>query len=929
MRQLLLLGVLFLSGLNYAQVITTNPTFPTADGAVTIIFNAVGTDLEGYTGDVYAHTGVGIEDVGRWQHVIESWGNNETQPKLTRTATDVYELAIIPSINVFYGVLATEKVNELCFVFRSAEGSPQSTDLFVDVYQSELSVNLLKPDKELLILTNESIEIEAASSYADSLILYLDDERLLVTDQDLLTSTLVASGTGKHWIWVEAKDANNSVYDSVYYFIRDEPAVVDLPHGVHKGINYINDTTVTLVLNAPDKEFIYLIGDFNDWDISLTTASKKADKKTVSASTWLMNKTADDEYHWITVSGIEPLKEYAFQYFIEGDIRVADPYTEKVLDPWNDKYISAETYPGLKAYPVGKTTEPTSVFQTGQQAYEWQVTDFTMPDVKDMVIYEMHIRDFVATHSYKTVADTLDYLKNLGVNMLELMPINEFEGNSSWGYNPSFYFAPDKYYGPGVELKKLVDECHKRGMGVVIDLVLNHSYGQSPLVRMYFENGKPASNNPWYNVNSNFSNPDAQWGYDFNHESLYTQEFVDSVNSFWMNQYNVDGFRFDFTKGFSNTPYGTSDWGSAYDADRIRLLKRMADEIWARKSNAYISFEHLSDNTEEKELANYGINLWGNLNHNYNEGTMGYTESGKSDISGMSYVKRGWDAPHLVGYMESHDEERLMFKNLEYGNSAENYSTKNINTGLQRIELAVNFFLTIPGPKMIWQFGELGYDYSIDYNGRVGEKPIMWDYFDVPNRKRIYDVYSALAKLKTTEPTFSTDNFDLDVRNALKIIHLNHDDMNVVVIGNFDVVKQNIIPNFQNTGVWYELYSGESIDVIDTQIELELAPGEYRIYSTKQLETPEITASVKNGLSAKVNNCLNVYPIPVGSELFVENMNNFTHVSIINALGQQVYSANLVGQFKSIPVQNLNKGVYIITAIHNDGSLHTGRFIKN
>src|SRR5690606_13569406 len=105
----------------------------------------------------------------------------------------------------------------------------------------------------------------------------------------------------------------------------------------------------------------------------------------------------------------------------------------------------------------------------------------------------------------------------------------------------------------------------------------NHSYGQSPLVRMYFENGKPAANNPWYNVDHNFQNTDAHWGYDFNHESPHTKAFVDSVNAFWLTHYKVDGFRFDFTKGFSNTVYGPSDWGSAYDAARIANLKRMTD----------------------------------------------------------------------------------------------------------------------------------------------------------------------------------------------------------------------------------------------------------------------------------------------------------------------------------------------------------------
>ena len=124
------------------------------------------------------------------------------------------------------------------------------------------------------------------------------------------------------------------------------------------------------------------------------------------------------------------------------------------------------------------------------------------------------------------------------MNAIEFMPTNEFEGNSSWGYNPNFYFAPDKYYGPKNDFKALIDECHNRGIAVIIDLVLNHSYNSSPMARMYWNNSanRPAADNPWFNEVSNFENTDAHWGSDLNHESLYTKNFVDSVNTYWMQE---------------------------------------------------------------------------------------------------------------------------------------------------------------------------------------------------------------------------------------------------------------------------------------------------------------------------------------------------------------------------------------------------------
>ncbi len=942
MKNLTLIAFVIVSLQLNAQLITTNPTFPSANSAVTITFNAAegNKGLMDYTGDVYAHTGVITNNSSGgsdWKYVKTDWGVNTPETKLTRVDDNLYTFLVTPSIKEYYGVPDGENILQMAFVFRSSDSSKEGKtaeggDIYADVYEESLSVTIINPENNLIVQMNEQIGVEAASNLADSLILYIDGTRIQATGANTISQTWSVNSDGKHWIKAEAKNDTESVFDSVYYFVKEDVVIEELPAGAKNGINYINDSTVTLVLNAPEKEYVYLIGDFNDWDISNIENSKtqKSVNKHTKATTWMMNKTADGTHFWLTIENLEPMVEYCYQYFIDGEIVVADPYADKILDPWNDKYISDDTYPDLIAYPEGKTTEPVSVFQTAQQNYSWQVTDFIPPKVTDMVIYEMLIRDFVETHAYKTIADTLDYLKNLGVNVLELMPINEFEGNSSWGYNPSFYFAPDKYYGPKNELKKLVDECHKRGIAVVIDLVLNHSFGQSPFVRMYFENGKPAENNPWYNVEHNFTNPNAHWGYDFNHESALTQALVDSINSYWMSQYKVDGFRFDFTKGFGNNIKDASDpWGSIYDADRVRLLKRMADEIWQRNSNAYVIFEHLSENDEERELADYGILLWGNMNYNYNEATMGWNEDGKSDFSWISYKKRGWNNPHVVGYMESHDEERLMYKNKKWGNSNSDYSIKEHYTALSRIELAVNFFIPIPGPKMIWQFGELGYDYSIEYNGRVGEKPIRWDYAELGSRRRIYEIIGYLSKLKTEQPAFESTDYSLSLHGAMKSIHLNHSDMDVVIIGNFGVVEDAINPHFQNAGTWYEYYSGEAIDISDTQAEIVLAPGEYRLYTTKRFNKPELSPFIGEFKNTIIKGGVKVYPNPVNNVLYIDNAKRFVQISIINVFGQQVFTSQPNAIMPIINVNNIIDGIYVISCIDKSGVTYTARFIKN
>ena len=591
------------------------------------------------------------------------------------------------------------------------------------------------------------------------------------------------------------------------------------------GITRISDDSLAFVLFAPKKQSVYLIGDFNNWEVSDS-----------------YKMTQDGYRFWIKIGNLDKNKEYVCQYLIDNTLRIADPYANKVSDPDYDKDIPASIYPNLIAYPAGKTTEIAMTVSTKADNYPWRIDNYTVTKPENLVIYEILIRDFTSQRSIKSVQDKISYLKELGVNAVELMPFNEFEGNDSWGYNPSFYFAPDKAYGTSDDYKAFIDACHVNGIAVIMDIVLNHSYGQSPMVRMYENNGTVTSDNLWYNIKSNFANPDAQWGYDFNHESPYTQAFVDSVCAYWMKEYKVDGYRFDFTKGFSNTPHpatGDDSWGSLYDASRIKILERIYDEMKKRNPHALFICEHLSENKEETELANYGMMLWGNLNYNINEMTMGYGEeangdSKKGDISWASYKQRGWSLPNLVDYMESHDEERLMYKNEQWGKIQNGYNVTQVPVGLQRNAAAAVIFFSLPGPKMIWQFGELGYDVSIDYNGRLGIKPDHWEYYNQSDRKTLlFDVYSKMIDLHINREVFSTSDYTIDLVNHFKVITLRSTAETAVAMANFDVAPQTKSVNFTKAGVWKDYFSASEITTTTNPVSITLAPGEYRLYFSK------------------------------------------------------------------------------------------------
>lgn len=865
-----------------SQVITVSPILPTATDAVVVTFDATQasrTDLLNYTGDVYAHAGVKIEGSDDWQYVIGSWGNNTTQPKLTRTGANTYTLSISPSIREFYGVPAETKITRLCFVFRSSDGSKQTEDIFYDVYEQGLNVSITNPTQNKPIYElNDNFDITLEANNSTSLKLLIDNIDVQSTTESTITYSYTASTYGKHWFKAIASDGTTTVADSVYIVVRTPVTTAELPAGMKLGVNIINDHTATFVLNDPPalKNYVYLIGDFSDWLID---------------EQYYMNRTPDGKYFWLTIDNLTPGTGYAFQFLIDGYLRIADPYTNRTLDP-NDQYIPSSTYPGLKDYPGTQTNGIISVFTTTPDTYSWQTSNFTPPSNDKLVIYELHIRDYVSDGYIETVTDTLNYLQKLGINAIELMPISEFEGNDSWGYNPSFYFAADKAYGTPNDYKKFIDSCHNRGIAVIMDIVLNHSYGQSPLVQLYSNSdgttlGSPTSDNPWYNVTS--PNTTYSWGYDFNHESPSTQQFVDSVVTYWLTEYKFDGFRFDFSKGFTNT----AGDGWAYDASRIAILERIANKIWSVNPAAYVILEHFTDNSEEKELANYGMMVWGNLNDSYNEATMGYVAN--SNITNIAYTARSWNTQNLVGYMESHDEERLMYNNLTSGSTSNpSHNVTQLPIALKRVELAANFFIPVPGPKMIWQFGELGYDVSIDYNGRTGRKPLHWEYYGVDERRNLFNVFAHLNRLKQTYDVFSTSSFEYSLAGAQKWIKLYSNDMDVVIMGNFDVNYANFTIDFPYTGTWYEYYGQDSLVLTSTSKTINMEPAEYRLYTSKKINKDDIYVGIDDNTATPLNStAVSIWPNPSKGTLYMQyNLTRPSNVQvdIYNLLGQLVYS---------------------------------------
>ncbi|MGC4101217.1 alpha-amylase family glycosyl hydrolase [Ferruginibacter sp.] len=887
MKKYLLALVLFCvaTAANAQRLLSWTPEFPVDNSNLSITVDCSKGNQglynfeSGNSSNVYVHVGVitnlstGPSD---WKYVKFTWGTADPAAHATPLGGNKYQYTI-NNIRSFFGVPAGETILKVTVIFRNASGSlkqvnSDNSDMYLPVYgSSEYAVRLNLPPFEpryipwvepISVAVGGNINITGVASANSALTLKLNGNSIgTAAAATTISANPTITTACNQKVVLEGDNGSGIKKDSFEFYIAPSTTVAPVPAGMQEGINYAaNNTSATLVLYAPGKNSVVVVGDFTSWSVNCS---------------YQMNKTADGNYFWITLTGLTPGTEYAYQYLIDNSIKVADPYAQKVLDPDNDPFISNVTYPNLKPYPTGLTTGIVSILQTAEPAYNWQVTNFSRPDKKNLMIYELLIRDFTAQHSYQSLIDSLQYFKNLGINAIELMPINEFTGNESWGYNPTFYFAPDKYYGTKNKLKEFIDKCHLSGIAVLLDVVYNQCDNNAPQAKMYWNSStnQPANNNPWLNVTA--PHPYSVFN-DFNHTSTATQYLVQRALNHWLDEYKVDGFRFDLAKGFTQTPTNTTTVEN-YDATRVANLNRYYDGTILNHPNTYMILEFLGTLPcqEEQEYAAKGFMLWGNNNYAYNQCTMGYTTG--ADIAPIVYSdpKKAYNNPAEVGYMESHDEERTMYKNINNGNSSGSYNVKTLSTALAREEAAAAVFFTVPGPKMIWQFEERGYDIPLTFGGsNVANKPPHWEYMDDPNRKHLYDVYKSIIQLRLANTgIFNNTSFTYDLSSGLvkvfQIADPNIGGKKVTVVVNLDVVSQTKSVTFQSTGDWTNYISngtgtalngatGSNFNLAAAAQSITLQPGEYHIY----VSVPAC-ATLAPTATSPINYCQNATATPL------------------------------------------------------------------
>jgi 1,4-alpha-glucan branching enzyme len=910
-----------------AQV-TTEPAIPNAGSSVKIIYDASKgtTGLKDCNCDVYIHIGAvtGGPASTTWTIVPFQWGTTNAAAKMTKVTgqPNIYTFELVP--NTFFTNPNNLTIFRLGLVFRNADGTKEgktssNADFFINLAQG-FDVSFTSPQSatSVSLEVGKSFEFKASASQAADLSMELDGIKVAeAKNTQELVYNFTATQPGNFNLTVKGVSGSLNDSQSLNLVVFAASETASLPAGAKLGINYLSDTEVILALQAPKKSIAHVIGEFNDWKV---------------LPEYQMKKTPDGEVFWIKLSGLVPQQEYIFQYLVDGDIRIGDPYADKTSDPFNDQEIITQNrHPGLKPYPAGKTEFQATYLQTGQTPYSWKNLAYSKPKPEELVVYELLVRDFDTKRTYQAVIDRLDYLKSLGINAIELMPVGEFEGNLSWGYNPSFFFAPDKYYGTKNDLKRLIDEAHGKGMVVILDMVLNHAFGQNPMVRLYNDGdyGAPTEDNPWFN---RVAKHPFNVGYDFNHESKYTRAFVDSVNNYWLTEYKVDGFRFDLSKGFTQVNSGDNvgQW-SQYDASRIKIWKHIYDRIKSNHPDAYVILEHLSANEEEKELANYGMMFWGNMN-----GTFRNMAKGNNDNIEWAYYKnRQWNKNHLIAYQESHDEERVMWETRNFGLISP-IDLRGLENAVNRNQLLTAFYFAIPGPKMLWQFGEFGYDLELN-NDRLGIKPTRWEYLQDAQRLRLFKLYQQMIKLKNENKVFSSPvKATLNLSASIKSIQLEHPDLDVVIHGNFGLnTVTNISVDFPKAGKWYNYFTGDEITLSGTTRSISFRPNEFVVYTSKKLPTPEkgiLQEDFVTAIPEEVDrNGFKVYPNPASQSLTVELPKDMMQATfrVVDMAGRLVFDGQrrTPDQILGFDLSEIQAGIYIFEAFDNKRVLHQ-RFIK-
>ncbi|MFD3163501.1 alpha-amylase family glycosyl hydrolase [Herpetosiphon sp. NSE202] len=521
------------------------------------------------------------------------------------------------------------------------------------------------------------------------------------------------------------------------------PTVASLPDGVWMGAHDQGNGKVAFALYAPWKQSVHLIGSFNDWD-------QTADPMSIS----------DRGVWWIIKENLTP-GEHAYQFVVDGETIIGDPYARELRWAGGD--------------------QPQAIIHVGEPVYEWHDADFGIRPLNELVIYEIHVGDFSEAGTFKAVTERIPYLQDLGVNALELMPLFEFPGDRSWGYNPAYFFAPESTYGTPADLRELIDTAHQHGIGVILDVVFNHVDHSSPINYLY-----PYDQSPFFSSDGN------PWGFpDLNHWNEAVKQLMSDVQQYWLSDMHVDGFRYDHAEGIG------------FDGENgVSFLGWQARQV---KPHVYLIAENLKDYTgmvlntdmDSSWHRSFHSQMFANLREGDFEGNQyGNVEAtmGIIDFRNAGYS----DNAQAINYLESHDEQRIIYEAQTNGNISR-------ETAYLKSRLGAIVLFTAAGVPMLYH----GQEFGMDTERTIDKNVLKWELLETPEGSDLHAFYRGMIQLRTSSKALVGNNVQpiaVDAERKLLAYYRWADDgsEHVIVVVNFGITLQYLDVHFPVGGLWHE-----------------------------------------------------------------------------------------------------------------------------
>lgn len=416
------------------------------------------------------------------------------------------------------------------------------------------------------------------------------------------------------------------------------------------------------------------------------------------------------------------------------------------------------TDPFARATDVGRMSAFT--FTRTPASFDWTDTAYKTPELDDLVVYELQVEEFNDT--FQGVIDRLDYLDSLGVNCLELMPVTSAKVNFDWGYGPLHFFAPNARFGTSDDLKALIDAAHARGMSVILDVVYQHVDPMFPYCRVYEDvnnaAGTPKVPSPMIGTSGQFG-PQSDWSQTF------TQDYFATSNRWWLDEFHVDGFRYDQVDGYYFSPTDTAFAKLAYNTYRYSFnvprfqpaaggfsrITQCAEALGKSHEVLRYTFANSSWQNGLLDLAASVVssgNITADYPHQLDPLFMNYPNT-KSVVDASGNPVDMPVAPFQ--YLESHDHSQLIVAAgtvpgtgpLLPGNRERWFK-------LQPHAIAL---YTCQGVPMLWEGQELADNYPLPDDGLARiylRRDMHWEYFYDEQGQPLVKLYRRLARLRRT-----------------------------------------------------------------------------------------------------------------------------------------------------------------------------------